>query len=173
MLFRSAVHDKLNPAQRIDEVFRLVKKWQLPTVGYETIAFQDTDAFWIKRKQVETNTYFQILEISHRKSNKFDYIMSAQPLFQAGRFHLPMRGIDYQRKWENPDDGLAQRVDVCEIFKKQYDFFPNLVHDDMLDNVAMAINEAQAGRIPRPTKIPEFNTAYPKKPKDTFDYRAN
>lgn len=168
------VHDKLNPSERIEEVFRLVKKWKLPTVGYETIAFQDTDAFWIKRKQMELNTFFQILEISHRKQNKFDYIMSVQPLFQAEQFHLPRNGIPYQRKWENPDDGWAHLVDVCDIFKKQYDFFPNLAHDDMLDNVAMALREAKQGRIPRPQKAPDYDGPYLKKPKpDKFDYRAN
>lgn len=167
------LHDKLNPKERIDAVFDFVNKWKLHTVGYETIAFQETDVFWIKRKQVETNCYFQILEINHRKQNKFDYIMSTQPIYQSGRFFLPKEGIMYQRLWENPDDGFAREVDICDVFRRQYDFFPNIEHDDMLDNVAMAINTTTGGRIPRPEKPPEYHSAYPKAPKDDYDYRAN
>jgi len=81
-------HDKLNPKQRIDAVFDLVKRWSITQVVYETIAFQDTDSFWIKRNQTDKNIYFEIIEVSHRKQNKHDFILSTQPIFMQGKFIL-------------------------------------------------------------------------------------
>jgi len=165
------VHDKMNPKERIDAVFDMAKKWGIKNVIYETIAFQDTDAFWIKRQMPFKNYYFEIHEVSHRKQNKFDYILSIQPVFMQGRFFLPNKPIWYKRKWPNPDDGLPQTINIVETFISQYDFFPNLDHDDLLDDVAMGLRGASVGHIPEPQKKPtDYEGAYPKEKKEDGEY---
>ena len=169
------IHDKLNPKQRVDAVFELAERWSIPDVVYETIAFQDTDAFWIKQTMPKKNLYFNIHEVSHRKQNKFDYILSAQPVFMQGKFFVPNKPIMYQRKWENPDDGQAQEIDIRKVFETQYDMFPNLDHDDMLDVIAMGLRAATQGWLPEP-KIPptQFSGAYKKDEEDDdYDVMAN
>jgi len=148
------VHDKINPKQRIDAVFRLVKKWFIRKVVYETIAFQDTDRFWIEREMPKRAVFFDIIEVSHRKQNKFDYIMSSQPVYQQGRFFLPNKPIEYKRLWANPDDGLSEVVDIVKLFVAQYDLYPNVVHDDLMDSMAMGLRAITAGNLPRPEKAP-------------------
>jgi phage terminase large subunit-like protein len=168
------IHDKMNPKERIDAVFRLCKKWKINQIGYETIAFQDTDAFWIKRKQINDNYYFEIIEIAHRKQNKFDYIMSTQPTYEEGKFHLSSSPMLYTRVWESPDDGFARTVDLVELFKRQYDLFPNLAHDDLLDVVAMAVRLMREGRIPRPEeRLKQYTSAYKKQQQDDFNIMAH
>lgn len=142
------IHDKLNPAERIDAVFRLVKKWDISTVGYETIGFQETDAFFIKQRQTKDGHYFNIVEITSHKTRKDERIMGLQPIMQAGRFWLPEVPIWYTRLWESPDDGKGKEVDIVLEFLAEFDFFPNAPHDDLLDAGQMARHIVEAGFIP-------------------------
>lgn len=173
VLVLDGIHDKLNPKQRIDMVYYLVEKWRLDKVGYETIAFQETDKFWIEQEMLTRGSYFQIIEISHRKQNKFDYIMSSQPLYEGGKFFLPSEPMTFTRTWVNPDDGFAKTLDFKEMFLKQYDLYPNVAHDDLLDVVAMAQNIMDAGRIPKPKEPPPQDGPYPKKKEDEFNLLAH
>jgi predicted phage terminase large subunit-like protein len=142
------VHDKLNPAQRIDAVFRLTQKWGIGTVGYETIGFQETDKFYITQRQTKDNHYFEVVEITSHKTRKDERIMGLQPIMESGKFHLPAEPILYQRMWESPDDGKGVTVDIVQEFLSEYDFFPNSAHDDLLDAAQMARHIVAAGHIP-------------------------
>lgn len=142
------VHDKLNPAQRIDAVFRLTKKWGIGTIGYETIGFQQTDKFYIEQRQTRDNHYFEVVEIISHKTRKDERIMGLQPIMEAGKFHLPEKPIEYSRLWESPDDGKGKTVDIVQEFLAEFDFFPNSAHDDLLDAAQMARNIVEAGYIP-------------------------
>jgi predicted phage terminase large subunit-like protein len=142
------IHDKLNPAQRIDAVFRLVKKWGIQIVGYETIGFQETDKFYIDRKMAADNFYFQIVEITNHKLNKDARIEGLQPIMQNGHFHLPQAPMPYKREWENPDDGQGTVVDIKEEWLREMDHWPNSAHDDLLDAGTMAREIVYAGYIP-------------------------
>ena len=142
------VHDKLNPAQRIDAVFRLTKKWGIGTIGYETIGFQETDKFYIDQRQTKDRHYFEVVEITSHKTRKDERIMGMQPVMEAGKFHLPEAPIVYQRLWESPDDGKGVSVDIVQEFLSEFDFFPNAAHDDLLDAAQMARHIVEAGYIP-------------------------
>jgi phage terminase large subunit-like protein len=142
------VHDKLNPAQRIDAVFRLTKKWGIGTIGYETIGFQETDKFYIDQRQTKDNHYFEVVEITSHRTRKDERIMGLQPIMESGKFHLPEAPILYQRLWESPDDGKGVTVDIVQEFLSEYDFFPNSAHDDLLDAAQMARHIVAAGHIP-------------------------
>jgi phage terminase large subunit-like protein len=142
------VHDKLNPAQRIDAVFRLTKKWGIGTIGYETIGFQETDKFYIDQRQTKDRHYFEVVEITSHRTRKDERIMGLQPIMESGKFHLPELPIHYERLWESPDDGKGVTVDIVQEFLSEFDFFPNSAHDDLLDAAQMARHIVAAGHIP-------------------------
>lgn len=142
------VHDKLNPAQRIEAVFRLCKKYGIEIVGYETIGFQETDKFYIERKMAQDNFYFQIIEITNHKTNKDARIEGLQPVMESGHFWLPEAPMPYTRQWENPDDGLGKEVDIKVELLRELDHWPNSAHDDILDVSTMAREIVFAGHIP-------------------------
>lgn len=142
------IHDKLNPAQRIDAVFRLCRKWGIGIVGYETIGFQETDKFYIERKMAQDNFYFEIIEITNHKLNKNARIEGLQPVMESGHFHLPKAPMPYTRLWENPDDGQGKVVDIVEEFLREFDTYPNSAHDDLLDVATMAREIVYAGHVP-------------------------
>lgn len=139
------VHDKLNPAQRVDAVFNLVKKWGIEIVGYETIGFQETDKFYIERRQAEENLYFRVEEVSKHKTRKEERIEGLQPLMERGKFHVPNRPITYVRQWENPDDGQGKTVDIVEELIREMEHYPHATHDDILDATTMGREIAYAG----------------------------
>lgn len=160
------VHDKLNPYQRIDAVFKLVQKWGIQTVAYETIGFQESDKFYMENAMLERKVFFRIVEVSSYKERKDERIMGLQPVMQAGKFWLPKAGIPYKRIWESPDDGYGHTVDLCEQFLLEFDFFPDSNHDDLLDAAAMARHIIHNGFIPLPEKETfKQGSAYGKGPK--------
>lgn len=160
------VHDKLNPYQRIDAVFKLVQKWGIQTVAYETIGFQESDKFYIENAMLERKVFFRIVEVSSYKERKDERIVGLQPFMQAGKFWLPKAGIPYKRIWESPDDGYGHTVDICEQFLLEFDFFPDSNHDDLLDGAAMARHIVHNGFLPLPEKeLFKPATAYGKGPK--------
>lgn len=157
------VHDKLNPYQRIDAVFKLVQKWKIQTVAYETIGFQESDKFYLETAMLERKIFFRIVEVSSHKERKDERIMGLQPIMQAGKFWLPVKGIPYRRIWESPDDGYGHLVDLVEQFLIEFDFFPDSNHDDLLDAAAMAKHIVHNGFLPLPEKeVFKLESAYGK-----------
>lgn len=165
-------HDKLNPYQRIDAVFKLVMKWKIGTVAYETIGFQESDKFYLERAMLERKCFFRIVEVASYKERKDERILGIQPVMQGGKFWLPTKGIPYRRIWESPDDGYGHTVDIVEQFLLEFDFFPDSNHDDLLDGAAMARHVVYNGFLPLPEKEEfKLGTAYgngPKKPKWSY-----
>lgn len=132
-----AVHDKLTPLQRINKVFELHEKWGFQQIAYETLAFQETDVFWMMQEQMRRGAFFEVVEINHHAQSKTDRIWGLQPWLEQGKIIIP-RKLLYRRLWENPDDGLGRLVDVIDLIKLQYSCFPNSnTHDDLLDMIQM------------------------------------
>lgn len=154
------VHDKLNPAQRIDAVFRLVRKWGVEVVGYETIGFQETDKFYIERKMAEDNFYFTIVDFAKHKTRKEERIEGLQPLMERGKFHIPKAGIPYERQWENPDDGLGKIVYIEKELEREMQHYPHAAHDDLLDAGSMARQIVYAGHVPMVPGMDQPGTDY-------------
>lgn len=150
------VHDKLDPLQRIEEFFRLVKKWNCVYSSYETIGFQLTDAFFINRMMRERNLYVPIWEVAKHKENKDARIMGIQPIMKSGKFFMPNKPILYERKWVNPDDGFSRTIDLVEQALLEMDFYPMATHDDILDTFAQARSIVFEGMIPKPKEDIRF-----------------
>lgn len=150
IMLLDCVHDKLTPKQRVDAVFDLHLKWGFDVIAYETFGFQETDAFWIGLEQERRNQYFRIEEISHHALSKTDRIWSLQPLLEAGKILLP-ETLNYERQWENPDDGQGRFVDIIWVLKLQYSMFPfSNSHDDLLDMLQMVARVYNIPAQPRP-----------------------
>lgn len=162
--FVDGVHDKMDPLERIEAFFELVKKWNCVYASYETIGFQLTDEFFIQRRMRETSTYVPIWPVSKHKENKDERIMGIQPIMKSGKFYMPNKPIHYGRKWVNPDDGFTRTIDVVEQALLEMEYYPMGSHDDILDTFAQARSIVYAGMIPKPKEVDKFKlqTAYGK-----------
>lgn len=122
-----AIRDRLNLKERVDELFRLHRKWRPLTVFYEQYGMQ-ADISYIKERQARENYYFNIVAL-HSKTSKKDRIGRLIPVFEQSRFYLP------DSLFKTNYEGKVQ--DLVDIFiNEEYLSFPIPVHDDMLDAIA-------------------------------------
>ena len=138
-----AIRDKdLNPRDRQETLFELVKKWQPRKVGYEEYGgFSDIPD--IKEKQKEQNFRFNIESLGGTKLSKEDRIRRMIPLFMDGRVILPEYGFYVKKK-------NGEIIDIIRAFvEEEYLMFPVAKNDDMFDAMSRILD-------------PDFVTSFPK-----------
>jgi predicted phage terminase large subunit-like protein len=122
------VRDRLNLTGRTETLIRLHRKWRPVGVGYEEYGMQ-ADIEHIEHVQEEKNYRFEITPLGGSLA-KVDRIKRLVPTFETGNLLLPRGGIlytNYQR----------QTVDLVRVFlEEEYEAFPVLAHDDMLDSLS-------------------------------------
>lgn len=133
------VRDRLNLTERTDKLFELHERWHPKAVGYEKYGMQ-ADVQHIQHVQRERNYRFNIVELGGQ-TPKLDRIRRLIPVFEQGRFYLPL-GRTYTQY-----DGRT--LDLVDTFiEEEYAAFPVMSHDDMLDGLARIVD-------------PEFPTSFP------------
>lgn len=134
------VRDRLNLKERADHLFALHRQYRPLDVGYEKYGMQ-ADIEHFQDRMNRENYRFEITELKGRIA-KEDRIRGLVPLFEAGRIYLPDTCV--RRNYE----GISE--DLTKIFMdEEFNAFPIVVHDDMLDGLA---------RI----RDPEFDMRFPK-----------
>jgi predicted phage terminase large subunit-like protein len=125
------VRDRLNLKERVDDLFRLHRKWRPLDVFYEQYAMQ-ADISYIKERQARENYYFNITPVSS-PVKKLDRITRLIPIFEQGRMYLPdsIFKTNYEGRLE----------DLIDIFiNEEFLAFPVPAHDDMLDAMAWILD---------------------------------
>lgn len=123
------IRDKLSLTERATALFKLHQKYDPIFVGYEEAAMQ-TDKEHFEYVMEQNNYRFTITSLKEGPSqSKNARIQSLVPLFEQGRIYLPeeIKYIDYEFKETN----------LVQIFiEEEYEIFPFIEHDDMLDTLA-------------------------------------
>lgn len=123
-----------DPSWTTAEFFRLARKWAPKRVLVEAVAYQRTLA-WILREEMRRRAvYFAIEEVQDRRS-KYDRIVDGLngPASQ-GALLIP----------ENLEDKFDK--DAWNMFLEQFERYPDVNHDDVLEVVAVGVSAA-AGRF--------------------------
>ena len=136
------VRDKLTLKERTDLLFDWHAKYRPLNVGYERYSMQ-TDIEHIQEEMVRRNYRFEIVELAGNQTSKNDRIRdSLQPLFELGRFYLPF-SCPYV-------DTQGKSSDLTRVFfEQEYDAFPVLLHDDMLDSLSRIRDPKLNARFPK------------------------
>jgi phage terminase large subunit-like protein len=138
------VRDKLNLTERAAKLFALHEKYRPLGVGYEQYSMQ-ADIEHIKSEQVHKKYRFDITELGGTKLSKEDRIKTLVPLFEFGRVYLPF-SCPYT-------DSQGKTSDLTRVFfEQEYDAFPVLMHDDMLDCLARITDQSLGARFPKIVK---------------------
>ena len=141
-----AVRDRLSLRERGDAVFSLHRRWKPLAVGYERFGMM-ADIEYIKERQDQENYRFDITELNYMRGaqSKIDRIRRMEPIFEAGRFHLPetLRKVDC--------DGLSVDLTVAFV-EEEYKPFPVGEHDDMFDAISRIEDPEMAIVWPRPVE---------------------
>ncbi len=122
------VRDRLNLTDRAKNLFSLHRRWRPRHVGYEEYGLQ-ADIEHMNYVMGIENYRFDIKALGGPLA-KEDRIKSLVPVFEAGRIWLPETGIvrqDYE--------GVSRNL-IRVFTEEEYQPFPVLMHDDMLDCLA-------------------------------------
>lgn len=109
---------RYDPTKTIDEIFRMVGKWNPQVVGVERVAYQAAIHHFLEKEMPRRNMFFTIKPLQAQRK-KEERIAALQPRFSAGAVWVPEDAKDW---WEE--------------LKGEMLAFPHGVHDDLLDSLA-------------------------------------
>ncbi len=111
---------RMNPGELINCIISHNDLYKPLVTKIESIAYQRTLNYWLKRVSQNLNKRFYMEEIrSHGRQSKVDRIRALQPYFQAGLIHI--------------------RTHMGEL-ERELLSFPTGAHDDILDALCMQIS---------------------------------
>lgn len=76
---------KCSPGELIDAIFDHVRRWYPLKVGVESVAYQATLQYWIRKRMQAEDKFFMIDSITHGRRAKGARIMGLQPLVANGQ----------------------------------------------------------------------------------------
>jgi len=111
--------ERMNPGSTINAIIDHYRTYMPVTVKVESIAYQRTLNYWLRKRQQDTNMIFAIDEIKGLRGSKVDRIRGLQPYFAANK--------------------IAVRTHMTELVKELL-AFPKGAHDDIIDALTMHID---------------------------------
>ena len=140
----SFYRDRVDPYQRADAIFGMVRRWHPIRVGYEQYGLL-ADIPYLRERMEQSNYRFNIQELgkkgpSHNLSKK-DRIRQLIPIFREGRIWLPKEQLFI--------DSNQNEVDLVKIFiEQEYSRFPSSTYDDMIDALSRITDDAMRFEFP-------------------------
>jgi predicted phage terminase large subunit-like protein len=109
------------PEWTVTEFFRLVDKWRPLKVRIDGTAYQRTLKWILERAMKERKRFVQINAVADRRNKQHRITQAFSGIASSGNFFVHRSMVDFQ---------------------SQFISYPNVSHDDQLDAVAMAMDEA-------------------------------
>lgn len=154
------IRDKMNLTERAAKLFELHEKYRPLAVGYEEYSMQ-ADIEHIKYEQEQRKYRFDIIPLGGNSVSKEDRIKSLVPLFEFGRVYLPF-SCPYT-------DSQGKTSDLTRVFfEQEYDAFPVLMHDDMLDCLARITDPDLGVKFPKTANQQKSQNFRKKRPRSAM-----
>lgn len=122
------IRDRINPKKRIDLAIELAKKWSIKGCGWEAIAFQETDCFYLEETRRKEQLFFSITEIKSHKVSKEDRIRGLVPEYANHEWLWPEKGKVVKLSLFD-----GRNYDLTEEIEDEFLNFPMSEHDDLMD----------------------------------------
>lgn len=147
------VHARLNLAEKLAELFRLVRRWPVRRVWWEQVgAMSDVES--VRMRMNDEMFHFSITELHHTTAKDFRIKKLVVP-FSQGRIWFPTRLL---RVRENAD-GVRETYDlVAEMKEDEYDIYTgaeSTTHDDMIDCLADIMDDEVLAQFTAPGRSGE------------------
>lgn len=131
----------LNPDEAWNAFYGMAMRWRPFQSGVETIAYQQTLAWYFRKKMQECGTFFNLVELEDRRKKSVRILDALTGLAAEG--HLYVRAeqsewIDYYRDWRFGDD-----IDLLDATAQAICLAKNqLVFDLALETAAYVTDES-------------------------------
>jgi hypothetical protein len=122
------VRDKIDPKKRIDLALDFAKRYNIKGCGWEAIAFQETDCFYLEEARRKESLHFTITEIKSHKVAKEDRIRGLVPEYAQSQWKWPEKGKLVKKSLFD-----GHNYDLTEEMEHELLQFPLAEHDDLLD----------------------------------------
>jgi predicted phage terminase large subunit-like protein len=117
----------LNPSEQPDKIIEIFKKFRPRKMKIETVAYQEALRQSVRKRMLEENLYIPGLEKGYKpRTRKSERLISMVPVFAKGRFFF------------RPQDDIAQA---------EFLSYPRGKHDDIMDAIWMALDNAKPCRL--------------------------
>ena len=154
------VRDKLDVEGRASLAIKFAIKYGTHTINYESVGFQNTDAYIIRKLSKEMDFYISVNELKGTAASKEDRIRALQPIFERGLIHFP-------KKYEYYSEYHKRAMDMQGIFNREAWMFPKTEHDDMIDCLSQMCRVSMFA--PAKSKIFEQSSMFDKLRQFTID----
>lgn len=154
------IRDRLSPTEKVDNLFKLVKKYKPIKVGYEKYGMQ-SDIDMIKEAMRRNVFYFDIIPLGGSTA-KEDRIKTLQPLFYNHQVYFPA-------SITRVDSNGKMRDYIQEFIEEEYSAFPYLQHDDMLDCLARILDPNLGVYFPYTGQLGSSDNVYES---EEYDYEV-
>ncbi len=110
---------RMNPGELVNTILDHYRTYKPLVTKVESIAYQRTLNYYIRKRQADTNMFFRIEELRGLKGSKVDRIRGLQPYFASNM--------------------IAIRASMVEL-ERELISFPKAAHDDVIDALSMHID---------------------------------
>ena len=110
---------RMNPGELVNTIIDHYRTYKPLVTKVESIAYQRTLNYWIRKRQADTGLHFRLEELKGLKGSKIDRIRGLQPYFAANK--------------------IAIRAGMTEL-ERELLGFPKAAHDDIVDALSMHVD---------------------------------
>jgi predicted phage terminase large subunit-like protein len=156
---------RTDPGGLIDKIFYHYNAYKPVMVKVESVAYQRTLNYWIRKRQESENNRFYIDEVKKVSNSKAARILALQPWFAANRVYMKAEHSSLERELLafNPLKSTSAHDDIIDALAMQADFWSknieiNNVSDEKADGVdefsGKYIVDELLGRVEAANKYP-------------------
>ena len=111
--------ERMSPGDLISAIFDHYRAYKPVVVKIESIAYQRTLGYWLRKRQNALNLNFYIEELKSLRGSKVDRVRGLQPYFASKKIHI--------------------RADM-EALERELLAFPKGAHDDIVDALSQQVD---------------------------------
>ena len=117
--------ERIDPGELCDRIFSHYRAYKPLVTKVESVAYQRTLCYWIRKRQEQSNERFYIEEVKNARVSKSARILGLQPWFASGRVFMKTEHADLERELLgfDPSRKSGGHDDVIDALSMQVDFW--------------------------------------------------
>ena len=157
--------ERIDPGQLVERIFSHYRAYKPMVVKIESVAYQRTLCYWVRKMQEQLKERFFIEEVKNARISKAARILGLQPWFSAGKVVIKtdqndlereLLGFDAARKYNGHDDIIDALSMQVEFWSRCCENYNVETKEDAVQDVFSGahIIEELLDRVKAPNRYP-------------------